>query len=370
MLKVGIDASALVARPTGVGNYISRLLEPMVQAHPEAQFVLFSNDEVNFHASPNVRTCISKPRRRGPYWQNTQLRTMLAEERPDVFWATNALLPAFRPRGMATVVTVHDLVYKFAPQTLPFVSLWGRRIGQRMAVATADKLVYVSQATSVDAIAAYGRRADAIIPPLADRLFERPVPDAVEAMRKRLALPDRYLLTLGTLEPRKNIVALIDAYLNRREAGVALPLLAIAGGKGWLDSDIAARMDRGEALGFVRRLGYVDLEDLPALYAGCDVFLMPSLYEGFGMPLLEGQLCGASAIHGPHSSMKEAAGGLGVDTPTSVDGIEATLDRLANGTLPLACRLRRDIVNDPAQSSERLWTLLCEAAESRRGRAS
>jgi glycosyltransferase involved in cell wall biosynthesis len=205
---------------------------------------------------------------------------------------------------------------------------------------------------------------------LADPLFKRPTSRTIADMRDRLSLPDRYLLTLGTLEPRKNIVALIDAYLNRREAGVSMPLLVIAGGKGWLDSNIAARLDRGEALGFVRRLGYVDFSDLPALYAGCEAFLMPSLYEGFGMPLLEGQLCGAPVVHGLHASMKEAAGSLGVGTPTDVTGIEATLNRLADGTLPLVCRLRNDIVNDPEQSAKRLWTLLCEAVESRRAAAS
>lgn len=368
MLKVGIDATALVARPTGVGNYISRLLEPLVREHPDTEFILFSNDKVVFPSSPNVRVRMSRPKRRGPYWQNTHLRAMLAAEHPDVYWATNGLLPAWLPRGMAAVVTVHDLVYKFAPETLPFMSLWGRRVGQRMAVAAADRLVCVSRATANDAVAAYGREPDAVIPPLADPSFERPAAAAIASVRERLALPERYLLTLGTLEPRKNIVALIDAYLNRREAGVTLPLLAIAGGQGWLDSEIASRLERGDKLGFVRRLGYVALADLPALYAGCEAFLMPSLYEGFGMPLLEAQLCGAAVIHGPHASMHEAAGGLGVATPTAVAGIATVLDGLARGELALTCRLCTDIANDAARSSAAMWGLLTEAVSSRGGR--
>ena len=120
----------------------------------------------------------------------------------------------------------------------------------------------------------------------------------------------------------------------------------------------------------MRRLGYVSLADLPALYAGCEAVLMPSLYEGFGLPLLEGQLCGAPVIHGPHASMHEAAGGLGVETPTNVAGIEGTLDALAAGSLALTCRLRGDIVNDAAASSARLWKLIGEAADSRTGRSS
>lgn len=369
-MLVGVDATTLSTRPTGVGNYIARLLEPMVHDHPEAEFVLFSNDEVSFPASHNVRARTSRPKRRGPYWQNTHLRAMLADERPDVFWAANGLLPVWRPRGLATVVTVHDLVYKFASETLPFVSAWGRRIGQGIAVAAADKVVYISQATAAAAITAYGRAPDAIIPPLVATGFARPAATVVAEVRERLGLPARYLLALGTLEPRKNIVALVDAYRNRREAGVALPLLAIAGGKGWLDTDIASRLGRGEALGFVRHLGYVDPADLPALYAGCEAFLMPSLYEGFGMPLLEAQLCGAPVIHGPHASMHEAAGSLGVETPTSIAGIESTLDALTAGKLALACRLRSDIVNDAAASSARLWKLIEDAVDSRASRSS
>lgn len=362
-LKIGIDGTALVAKPTGVGNYVRSLLEPMVRLHQEAEFVLLSNEDVVFPSYPNLSIRVSRPKRRGPYWQNTQLREMLFEEQPQVFWATNGLLPAWGIRGIATVLTVHDLVYKFAPETLPLISLWGRRIGQRMAVAVADKVIYVSHATEADAIDAYGRGADAIIPPLIDESFARPHESAVTDLRVRLKLPERYLLALGTLEPRKNLVSLIDAYLKRRDAGVDLPLLVIAGGKGWLDSDIAHRVEHGESLGFVRRLGYVDLADLPALYFGSEAFLMLSLYEGFGMPILEAQMCGAPVIHGPHASMNEAGGHLGVVTPTDIAGIEVMLDQLSNNELPLVCRLPGDIVNNADLAAAQLWKLLMEAAK-------
>lgn len=356
--RIGVDATALVAKPTGVGNYIRALLEPLVAAHPEAEFILFSNDEVVFPSFPNVRTRVSRPKRRGPYWQNTQLRRMLAEERPHTYWATNGLLPLLRPRGMGTVLTVHDLVYKFAPETLPTVSLWGRRLGQQAAVRAADRVIVVSHATGVDAAQTYRRDPDAVIPPLADPIFHRPSHDAIAAVRHRLDIANPYLLTLGTLEPRKNLVRLLEAYLRRRRAGVELPTLALAGGKGWLDDEIGRLLARGEASGHVKRLGYVALEDLPALYAGCHAFVMPSIYEGYGMPLLEAQLCGAPVVHGPHASMREAAGQLGVLTPIDTDGIERMLDQLAAGELALNCRLPGDIDNDATAASAHLWRLL------------
>lgn len=367
-MKIGVDASALVKNSTGVGNYVKALLLPMCLAHPESDFFLFSNDSIVFPQLPNIKHRISRPKMRGPFWQNIQLRSLMAQERLDVFWGTNGLLPLWIPSGMATVLTVHDLVYKFAPETLPPVSYWGRRICQRLAVRSADKVVYVSEATAVDATKAYGRPPDSILRPLADPFFSRPAMDHIALVRKRHRLQAPYLLSLGTLEPRKNIVRLIDAYLSRRHAGVDLPTLALAGGKGWLDSEITERIAQGEALGFVRRLGFVDHEDLPALYAACTAFLMPSVYEGFGMPLLEAQMCGAPVIHGPHASMHEASGQLGVETPCDIVGISTMLDALAAGGVALCCRLPATIVNVPAESASRLWGLLMDARAMQRQR--
>lgn len=364
-MKIGVDATALVQNPTGVGNYLKALLLPLCEAHQDANFVLFSNDSISFPLLPNVKFLISRPKRRGPHWQNTHLRSMMAQEQLDVFWGTNGLLPLWIPSGIATALTVHDLVYKFAPETLPGVSYWGRRICQRLAVRSADQVIYVSEATAADATASYGRPPDAVLHPLADPFFSRPTEARIGEVREKHGLRAPYLLSLGTLEPRKNIVRLIDAYLNRRGAGVNLPTLALAGGKGWLDSEIAERIAQGESLGFVRRLGYVDQEDLPALYAACTAFLMPSVYEGFGMPLLEAQMCGAAVIHGPHASMHEASGSLGVETAVDITGISRMLDALAANSLPLCCRLPAGIVNDPAASASRLWGLLRGACARR-----
>jgi glycosyltransferase involved in cell wall biosynthesis len=112
----------------------------------------------------------------------------------------------------------------------------------------------------------------------------------------------------------------------------------------------------------VHRLGYVPTDELVALYATCHAFVMPSLYEGFGMPLLEAQLCGAPVVHGDHAAMHEAAGGLGVATGTDTASLHATLRALARGEAPLACRLPHTIDNDAAGRAERLWALFQRAA--------
>jgi glycosyltransferase involved in cell wall biosynthesis len=178
-------------------------------------------------------------------------------------------------------------------------------------------------------------------------------------------LPELFLLTVGTLEPRKNLATLVAAYIDRKNSGDDLPLLVLVGGDGWRDGKIQAMVSSAEQRGWVRRLGFVPNEDLPALYAGCEAFLMPSIYEGFGMPLVEAQLCGAPVIHGSYASMVEAAGGIGVPVGPSQSDLGVLFEALAAKRCALACRLPRDIVNDPASSARQLWLQLIAAASGR-----
>jgi len=368
-LTIGIDATALVEKPTGVGNYIGRLLTVLCERHPDVAFALLSNGPIHFPGYPNVQKHISQPRRRGPYWQNTQLLAMLRKVQPDIYWAGNGLLPFLMPPGIATLVTVHDMVYRFAPHTIPLLSRWGRRLTQKHSVLQAHCVVAVSQATATDVSDHYGRVPDAIISPPLDAAFRRPEPAEVVATVHRYGLPEHYLLVLGTLEPRKNIATLLDAYLHCRQYGAALPTLVIVGARGWKDRGICERIKHASALGYVQPLGYVPGEHLPALYAGCQAFLMPSLYEGFGMPILEAQACGAAVVHGPHPAMSEAAGGVGVRAgDVSFQGLCQLLHQLAQGTLPLVCRLPADIPSaGAAASAEQLMELLLQALHRSRG---
>lgn len=366
-MKIGVDATALVAQATGVGNYIRPILDAMCRSHPESSFLLYSNDEIAAPVTPNVTVRVSGPKRRGPLWQNTSLATMLLADRPDVFWAANGLLPLRRPAGMGVVTTVHDLVYRFAKETLPWHSYAGRALSQPYAVRHTDRLVAVSNATADDLLRINGRRVDAVIHPVPDPAFGPGARADAARVRAKLALVEPYLLTTGTLEPRKNLVALLGAYVRCRTLGVPLPLLAIAGRKGWRDAAIERLVTEAERHAMVRRLGFVDAADLPGLYAGADAFLMPSRYEGFGMPLLEAQLCGSPVLHGAHPSMTEAAAGLGVVVHGDEQGLEADLTAYARGELSLVCRLPSRVDHDASGAADTMWGLLDEAHRARMG---
>jgi glycosyltransferase involved in cell wall biosynthesis len=154
----------------------------------------------------------------------------------------------------------------------------------------------------------------------------------------------------------------LNAYRQQKSSGVQLPPIVLVGGAGWKDRTLLQQLEAGKAAGDVLALGYVDLTDLPALYATSEVFLMPSIYEGFGMPLLEAQLCGVPVVHGQHASMVEASAGLGVAVNTSLDGLALMLQQLFNGQLPLACRLfDRFPLPSVDEAAQTLWQQILSA---------
>jgi glycosyltransferase involved in cell wall biosynthesis len=366
--RVGIDASQLRAKRTGIANYVVRLLEPLCRLHPDVEFVLYSNETIHLEPPPNVRLRVTPRRRHETVWHQLQLPRFLRQDRIEVFWGTNRMVPLWSLHRFASVVTVHDLVARFAPETQPSNSRWKQRVLQPLCSRAATRVVAVSQATASDMAAAYGRTPDAVIHPLAPSDYRPARPEAALPVLRKHGLERGYLLCVGTLEPRKNVQSLIKAYLGRRHAGVVLPPLVLVGGDGWNDDEVVAAVVEGERAGMVKRLGYVDDAELPLLYSACAAFLMPSLYEGFGMPLLEAQMCGAPVIHGQHASMVEAAGGLGVAVAPATESLAAMLDALAEGRCPLACRLPSAIDNDPERAAEALWNVFVSAHAARQAR--
>ena len=359
-MRIGVDACNLTGGRTGVGNYIEALLAPMCAQHPQVSFALYANGDGDFPVAPNIVHRISRPTRRGPVWHNTQLVRMLHDDRIDVFWGTNGLIPLHGLRGIGSVVTIHDLVHRFAPHTQRVAVRWKQRVFQPLCARAADRLVAVSQATADDVATHYGRAPDAIIQPLARPEFARAAKDAsaADATLRAHGLSAPYLLAVGTLEPRKNLLALVEAYAACIAEGSHLPTLVLAGGSGWDNGRLHAALANPALQGRVRWLGYVPADVLVHLYARCHAFLMPSLYEGFGMPLLEAQLSRAPVVHGPHRSMVEAAGGVGVAIGTTPQELRRALHLLAVGELPLVCRLPTDIHHDVDESARRMWGLM------------
>lgn len=354
-IHVGVDATALKDQRTGVGNYIYPLLLNLCESHPQVIFTLYSNEKIVFPDLLNVRKMVSRPKRRGPFWQSTHLREMLCLNLPQIYWGSNGFLPFPSINGLRTVVTIYDLTYLFAGATMPLHSRVGRWMFQPWSAKTADRLISISHATARDVFKHYQRSVNSIIEPCVSSKFHCPGLTERARIREKYNLPKNYFLTLGTLEPRKNIETLLEAHRIVKKSYTDLPPLLLVGGRGWKNQALINSVKMSESQGFVRHMGYLADADLPVLYAECDAFLMPSLYEGYGMPVLEAQLCGAPVVHGSHPSMVEASGGLGLSVdPATVHWIDV-LTQFARGELPLVCRWPLKAKQNIPDSAELLW---------------
>jgi glycosyltransferase involved in cell wall biosynthesis len=248
-----------------------------------------------------------------------------------LFHATDFVLPPVRP-STRTVLTIHDLTFARAPDSAsPRLRRYLDRVVPR-SVRRADHVLADSQATKDDLIALYGtppEKIDVLLSGVNPRFH--PVHDAgiLAAVRALYGFGDwPYLLAVSTVQPRKNYERLIRA-LAALPADLSHVHLVIAGGRGWLQAPIYAAVEELRLRDRVHFIGFAADEDLPALYSAARGFALPSLYEGFGLPVLEAMACGTPALTSNVSSLVEVAGdaALLVD-PLSVESIRAALVRL------------------------------------------
>lgn len=276
-------------------------------------------------------------------WEQTILPLVLRALRAEVYHATANYAPLAAP--CPVVLTVHDLAFLRFPHFFRPASRHYLRVMVGASVARAARILAVSESTRRDLVDLLGvppERIDIAYPAI-DTAF-RPVTDeaTLAAFRARHTLPERYFLYLGTFEPRKNLLTLLEAYARLRAREREAPALVLAGARGWYDEEVFARI---AALGLgnaVHLPGYVAFEEQRLWYSAASVFVYPSLYEGFGMPIVEALACGTPVLTSRTSGMPEAGGTLAtyID-PTEPDEMAQALQTLASDSATRA-RVRRE----------------------------
>jgi len=215
--------------------------------------------------------------------------------------------------AVPSVVTIHDLTSLVVPDRFLPAKRRYLQTFTRLSVRVARHVIADSEHTRQDVMRLLDVTPERVttVPLGVVEHFRPPDQVALAAFRERHNLPEQYLLYLGTLEPRKNLVTLLRAYARLRRAGLDWPLV-LAGGKGWLYEDIFRAVDDLNLGAWVRFPGYVSYEEQPLWYGAATIFVYPSTYEGFGLPVLEAMACGAPVITSTASSLPEAAGDAGV----------------------------------------------------------
>ena len=347
-MLIGIDASrALRARRTGTENYSLQLIRHILALDSGHRFRLYCDQplpaalqDLGSAGQIEIRV-IPFPR----LWTHLRLSAEVIADPPDVLFVPSHVLPLFHPRR--SVVTVHDLGYSAFPEAHRRFSRWYLHVGTRFSARTARHVLADSQATKDDLVRLYGTDPAHVTVIYLGRDAElAPVTDSANLVQvqEKLGIAQSgrhraYVLAVGTLQPRKNLVRLIEAFAQVRATQTDL-CLVLAGQRGWLSDPIFQRVEELGLREHVLFPGFVSDEDLPALLSGALVFAFPSLYEGFGFPVLEAQACGTPVLTSTTSSLPEVAGqaALFVD-PLSTEAIADGLVQLVTDSV-LRRRLR------------------------------
>jgi len=331
-MLIGIDASrAVAAERTGTENYSLFLIRALLQLDRQNQYRLYFNRPPAPDLIPTAANVEQRVMPFPRFWTHLRLSWEMATRSPDVLFVPAHVLPWVHPRR--SVVTVHDLGYIYYPQAH---TLWARRYLQWSTAYNARSAAQViadSQATKDDLVRHCGTPPEkvTVIYPGRDTTFA-PVrdPACLAAVRERYGIAAPYVLYVGTLQPRKNLTGLLDAFASLLHQGRDL-YLAIAGKKGWLYEPLFARVRELGLEGRVHFTGYVPQEELPALLSGARLFVLPSLYEGFGLPILEAMACGTPVVCSAVASLPEVAGDAAIlvsphDTTQLVQALARVLD--------------------------------------------
>lgn len=366
-MRIGLDGKLLTLRAGGIGRYAIELTRALLAEasarRPELEFTILTAPQT----SPAVLEALGGrcaahyvPARSSVLRSLVFLPATLRRLRIDIFHGMDHVGIPLAGREGKCVVTVHDLI----PLLLPRTFTRRHRTIVRLALARvrrrADLVLVPSRAVQRDVVERLGVEEErvVVVPHGCEARF-RPARGAADAAALsaaagRLGLPPRYVLAVGTLEPRKNLTTLLHAYARLRAAAAAPPPeLVLAGARGWLDGPVRQTV---RALGLeavVRLPGFIDDDDLPAVYRGAELVVFPSLREGFGLPLLEAMASGVPVVASSAPALPEVAGGaaLLVD-PLDVEAMAAAAARALRDQ-PLREKLRAAGIARAAQFS---WT--------------
>jgi glycosyltransferase involved in cell wall biosynthesis len=324
-LYVAVDGAGLAQPWAGVGTYTREIVAALAAARPGCRLTVFGPAAGPPSGWPGQTAIELRRTPTAPFWGRhalwpRQLRRLGAA----AFFGPATSLP-LGGVGAPSVITVHDLAIYRRPDWFPGGQALSVRVVVPRSIRRAHAIVAVSEHSARDARELFGVPPErlTVIPEGVSARFAPVEAASLAAVRRRLELPDRFVLFVGTVEPRKNLPTLLEAWarLPRR------PELVIAGGWGWRYEQVRARI---EALGAgVRVLGPIDPMDLPALYSLATCLAHPAWYEGFGLTPLEAMACGTPAVVSNAASLPEVVGdaGLLVD-PADVEGWRAALERV------------------------------------------
>lgn len=341
-MKIGVEAQTLFGTPlTGIGNYTWNILQALQRTQPDIELYLYVSSALKGSSLKDlprarIRHCGSILGFKGYFWTKFVSWRLVCKDQLDAYIAPRVLYPYWVRHKVSVVPIVCDLNIHLCPELMPRGTRVSYRLWFDADIRHSARVVAISQGTSDRLKTVLGRAADVIAPPSVSDLYHPAGAAELEAVRTKYDLPGPYLVFVGTLEPRKNLSTLISAHeaINRKRAEPIT--LALVGKRGWKNQALIERLDHG--IPHVRELGYVPEPDLPHLYSGAEAFVMPSTYEGYGMPAAEARACGTRVVVTDIPELREAAGEAATFVQPTVEGLTRGIEQSLRLPRPAATR--------------------------------
>ncbi len=318
-MRIAIQAADLDCnRIDGTRVYILNLLRRFGVLSPEDEFLIYHKKDFNPElAPPNFSNYKIKKIKSPLFWTQTRFALELLRDKPDVLWMPMHNIPVItkilKNKKTKITVTIHDLAFKIFPGHFPKKDLLELNFLTNLAVKNADKIIAVSESSKKDILKFYPsvtpEKIRVIHHGFDSDLFQKEISkEKIEsALRSYKLKAKNYILYVGALQPRKNLEVLIDAFNLIKKNNPEIKLV-LAGGKAWTWESIFEKAEKSPYSKDIIITGTIPFEDIVILYRSASLFVFPSLYEGFGIPVLEAMAAGVSVICSRNSSLPEAGG--------------------------------------------------------------
>ncbi|MCS6860146.1 MAG: glycosyltransferase family 4 protein [Abditibacteriales bacterium] len=335
-MRIGIDARTTLSPKTGDRTYTLNLVRALAQIDAENEYFLLLDrapppgllpEALNFHP-------LVIPTFWGRWWTMVQVPLVARRARMDVLHVQYIAPPW---GGTRVVTAIHDVSFAVLPETFPLKDRLLLNFFIPLSASSAAKVITLSASSKRDLIERYGIAPEKIVitPCGVDETMRRVEdPQVVAAVLRRYGITPPFILSVGLLQPRKNLPRVVDAFARLHERRPDLPQrLVVAGRVGWGVESLRERVRARRLEDAVHFVGYVADEDLPALYSAADLFVYPSLYEGFGLPPLEAMACGTPVVTSNVSSIPEVVGDAALTVnPLDVEAIAGAMEQILTDT--------------------------------------
>jgi glycosyltransferase involved in cell wall biosynthesis len=316
-MKIAIQAADLDAeRIDGTRVYIKNLLEHFGKLDTSSQFLIYHKNHFNPELTPPDFSNYKIIKKSWPiFWTQMRLSSSLIREKPDVLWMPMHNIPYFKPKNIKTVVTIHDLAFKYFPECFTKWELWKLNFLAKMAIQKSDKIITISESSKNDILKFYPKikaeKIKVISHGFSKEVFEKETdPEVLVQLLESFKLQTKsYLLYVGAIQPRKNLSVLIEAFEKVKNDEKYKDLkLVLAGEKAWMWEEVFRKINSSQYKNDIITPGKIKFEEVGNLMRGAAVFCFPSLYEGFGLPILEAFAARVPVVSANNSSLPEVAG--------------------------------------------------------------